>query len=136
MCCGLIYAQNAGNIRVGFSIFIADIRGLDFSKKMDFHPSQIPIAKVFDVNDEKKATQAAEEMVKMKFEDRKDGFKVLMPKEKKLAKRIGYTVITTVNVGLRSTKQNRSIRYWTYHEDDAHYAIVLVSSNVLEKLGL
>jgi len=102
---------------------------------MDFHPSQIPIAKVFDIKDEKTATQAAEEMVQMKFEDREDGFKVLMPKEKKLAKRIGYTVTTTVNFGLRKTKQERSIRYWTYHEDDEHYAIVLISANVLEKLG-
>ena len=102
---------------------------------MDFHPSQIPIAKVFDIKDEKTAAQAAEEMVEMKFEGREDGFKVLMPKEKKLAKRIGYTVTTTVNFGLRKTKQERSIRYWTYHEDDDHYAIVLISANVLEKLG-
>ena len=102
---------------------------------MDFHPSQIPIAKVFDIKDEKTAAQAAEEMVEMKFEDREDGFKVLMPKEKKLAKRIGYTVTTTVNFGLRKRKQERSIRYWTYHEDDDHYAIVLISANVLEKLG-
>ena len=103
---------------------------------MEFHPSQIPIAKVFDIKDEKSAAQAAEEMVEMKFEDREDGFKVLMPKEKKLAKRIGYTVTTTVNFGLRKTKQERNIRYWTFHEDDEHYAIVLVSANVLEKLGL
>ena len=103
---------------------------------MDFHPSQIPIAKVFHIKDEKSAAKAAEEMVEMKFEDREDGFKVIMPKEKKLAKRIGYTVTTTVNFGLRKTNQERSIRYWTYHEDDEHYAIVLVSANVLEKLGL
>ena len=103
---------------------------------MEFHPSQIPIAKVFDIKDEKSAAKAAEEMVEMKFDDREDGFKVLMPKEKKLAKRIGYTVTTTVNFGLRKTKQERNIRYWTFHEDDEHYAIVLVSANVLEKLGL
>ena len=102
---------------------------------MDFHPSQIPIAKIFDIKDEKTAAEAAEEMVEMKFEDREDGFKVLMPKEKKLAKRIGYTVTTTVNFGLRKTKQERNIRYWTFHEDDEHYAIVLISANVLEKLG-
>ena len=34
---------------------------------MDFHPSQIPIAKVFDLKDEKDATNAAHEMVKIGF---------------------------------------------------------------------
>lgn len=102
---------------------------------MEFHPSKIPIAKTFDVIDEKSASEAAEEMVKMGFSDRKDGFKVLMPKEKKIAKRIGYTVTTSINYGLRQTKQDRHIRYWTYHEDDDHYAIVLVSPTVLEELG-
>jgi len=102
---------------------------------MEFHPSQIPIAKTFDVKDEKAASAAAEEMVKMGFSDRNDGFKVLMPKEKKIAKRIGYTITTSVNYGLRQTKQDRQIRFWTYHEDDDHYAIVLVSPKVLEELG-
>ena len=102
---------------------------------MEFHPSQIPIAKTFDVIDEKAASEAAEEMVKMGFSNRKDGFKVLMPKEKKLAKRIGYTVTTNINYGLRKTKQERDIKYWTYHEDQEHYAIVLVSARVLEELG-
>ena len=102
---------------------------------MEFHPSMIPIAKTFDIIDEKAASEAAEEMVKMGFSNRKDGFKVLMPKEKKLAKRIGYTVTTSVNYGLRQTNQEREIRYWTYHEDQEHYAIVLVSARVLEELG-
>lgn len=103
---------------------------------MDFHPSQIPVAKTFDIRDEESAIKAAEEMVKLRFDNRQDGFKVLMPKEKKLAKRIGYTVTTTVNHGLRQTKQERNIRYWTYHEDDEHYAIVLINATVLENLGL
>lgn len=102
---------------------------------MEFHPSKIPIAKTFDVIDEKSASEAAEEMVKMGFSGRKDGFKVLMPKEKKIAKRIGYTVTTSVNYGLRQTRQDPQIRYWTYHEDEQHYAIVLVSPIVLEELG-
>jgi len=71
----------------------------------------------------------------MGFSDRKDGFKVLMPKEKKLAKRIGYTITTSVNYGLRQTNQEPEIRYWTYHEDEEHYAIVLISARVLEELG-
>jgi len=49
---------------------------------------------------------------------------------------IGFTITTGVNYGLRKTKQERNIRYWTFHEDDEHYAIVLISANVLEKLGL
>lgn len=102
---------------------------------MEFHPSLLPIAKIFDLKDEKDASDAAEEMVKLGFENRKDGFKVLMPKDSKLAKRIGYTVTTSVNYGLRHNNQERNIRYWTYHHDDDHYAIVLISSNVLEELG-
>ena len=102
---------------------------------MDFHPSQIPIAKTFDVKDEKGASEAAEEIVQMGFAQRKNGFKVLMPKEKKIAKRIGYTVTTSINYGLRQTNQEKDVRYWTYHEDEEHYAIVLVSPKVLEALG-
>ena len=103
---------------------------------MDFHPSQIPIAKVFEVRDEGEAAEAAEEMARMRFDGRSDGFKVLMPKEKKMAKRIGYAVTTTVNYALRRTKQERNIRYWTYHEDEGHYAIVLIGADVLEGLDL
>ena len=102
---------------------------------MEFHPSMLPIAKVFDLKDERDATEAAEDMVNLGFENRKDGFKVLIPKDSKLAKRIGYTVTTNVNYGLRHNNQERNIRYWTYHHDDEHYAIVLISSNVLEELG-
>ena len=102
---------------------------------MDFHPSKIPIAKTFDLRDEKDASDAAEEMVKMGFENIQQGYKVLMPKESKIAKRIGYIVTTSVNYGLRNTNQERNIRYWTYHHDDEHYAIVLISGSVLEKLG-
>ena len=103
---------------------------------MEFHPSQIPISKIFDIQDEKTASDAAEEMVRLGFENRKDGFKVLMPKEKKIAKRIGYTIVTGINYGLRQKKQKRNLRYWTYHQDEKHYAIVLVSADVLEQLDL
>lgn len=102
---------------------------------MDFHPSKIPIAKTFDLRDEKDASDAAEQMVKMGFKNKPEGYKVLMPKESKIAKRIGYIVTTSVNYGLRDTNQERNIRYWTYHHDDEHYAIVLISGSVLEKLG-
>ena len=102
---------------------------------MEFHPSELPIAKTFDVKDEKGASEAAEEMVKMGFSTREDGFKILMPKEKKLAKRIGYIVTTSVNFGLRKTNQDRNVRYWTYHQDKDHYAIVLIGAQAVEKLG-
>lgn len=102
---------------------------------MDFHPSQLPIAKNFEIKDVKEANDAVEEMIKMGFTDRKDGFKVLMPKEKSLARRIGYTVTTGLSYGLRKIGQERNVRYWTYHHDENHYAIVLISSKALESLG-
>ena len=102
---------------------------------MEFHPSKIPISKIFDVKDEKQATETAHDMVKMGFDNDDKGYKVLMSKEnEKTAKRIGYTVTTTVTYAMRKTNQERDIRYWTYHEDKDHYAIVLISSKVLEKL--
>ena len=102
---------------------------------MEFHPSKIPIAKTFDVKDEKAASEAADEMIKMGFSNQKTGFKVLMPKQSKIAKRIGYIVTTSINFGLRQTKQERDIRYWTFHHDNDHYAIVLISSKVFDELG-
>ncbi len=102
---------------------------------MEFHPSKIPIEKTFDAKDEKGASDVADEIVKMGFSNQKTGYKVLMPKETKTAKRIGYIVTTGINMGLRQTKQERDIRYWTYHHDNNHYAIVLISSRVFEELG-
>ncbi len=74
-------------------------------------------------------------MVNIGFEDKKEGFRVLMPKEKKLAKRIGYTITTGVTYGLRQKNQVRDVRYWTYHHDSEHYAIVLISNKAVEELG-
>jgi hypothetical protein len=102
---------------------------------MEFHPSQIPIVKTFDVKDEKDASDVVQEMVTHGFTKEKKGFRVLIPKEPKTAKRIGFTITTGVSYGLRQTKQERDIRYWTYHHDPEHYAIVLVGSRVLEELG-
>jgi len=96
---------------------------------------QIPILKLFNVNDEKEASAAADEMVKLGFLTEKKGFKVIMPKESRLAKRIGYIVTTTVTAGLGKTGQDRNIKYWTYHHDDEHYAIVLVNAQILDELG-
>ena len=103
---------------------------------MEFHPSKIPILKTFDVKDEKQASEIAHEMVMIGFDKEDKGFKILMPKENgRTAKRIGYTITTTVTYALRKTNQERDVRYWTYHEDKDNYAIVFVSSKVLEKLG-
>ncbi|MCV0399837.1 MAG: hypothetical protein K5785_07575 [Nitrosarchaeum sp.] len=102
---------------------------------MDFHPKDLPIAKTFDLRDERDASEAVDEMVKIGFENRKEGFRVLMPKEQKTAKRIGYTVTTGVTAGLRGKNEVRDIKYWTYHHDKEHYAIVLISNKVLTELG-
>jgi len=102
---------------------------------MEFHPSQIPISNTFDVKDEKDAEEAVEEMLRIGFANKKTGFKVLMPIDDKIAKRVGYIVTTSINYGLRKTKQERDLRYWTYHNDKDHYAIVLISSKVFDELG-
>ncbi|MEW6042748.1 MAG: hypothetical protein AB1608_00595 [Thermoproteota archaeon] len=103
---------------------------------MEFHPSQIPIVKTFVVKDEKAASESATEMVKLGFENQKGGYKVLMPKQEKLAKRIGFAITTEINYMLRQAKQERNLRYWTYHHDNENYAIVLISSRVFDELGL
>ncbi len=102
---------------------------------MDFHPKDLPVAKTFDLKDVKDANDAVEEMVKMGFSQRKEGFRVFMPKETKLAKRIGFTITTGVTAGLREKNEIRDVKYWTYHHDKEHYAIVLISNTALTELG-
>ncbi len=102
---------------------------------MEFHPKNLPISKTYDLKNEKDASMAVQDMVKLGFKNRKEGFKVLMPKESKLAKRIGYTVTTGVTKALRQTNEIRDIKYWTYHHDKDHYAIVLISNTSLTELG-
>ena len=102
----------------------------------EFHPRDLPVAKTYDLADETDANDAVADMVRMGFKDREQGFRVLMPKEAKLAKRIGYTVTTGVTHGLRQTGEERDVRYWTYHHDDTRYAIVLISNSALARLGL
>ncbi|MFM8659708.1 MAG: hypothetical protein ACKOCQ_07250 [Candidatus Nitrosotenuis sp.] len=103
---------------------------------MEFHPSQIPIIKTYDIKDVKAASESALDMMSTGFEGQKGGFKVIMPKEEKLAKRIGFTVTTELNFMLRKNNQERNLRYWTYHNDEKSYAIVLISGNVFDSLGL
>ena len=52
-----------------------------------------------------------------------------------IAKRIGYTVTTGITKGLREKNETRDVKYWTYHHDDEHFAIVLIDNSVLEELG-
>ena len=103
---------------------------------MDAHPRNVPVSKVFDLKDMADADEAVEEMVRTGFVGRKTGFRVLMPKEKRTAKRIGYRVTTGVSYGLRKKGDARDVRFWTYHYDADHYAIVLVDRAVAESLGL
>ena len=102
---------------------------------MDFHPKDLPISKTYDIENEKDVSKAVDEMVRIGFKDKKEGFKILMPKEAKIAKRIGYSITTGVTQGLRQKNEIRDVKYWTYHHDKEHYAIVLISSNVLTELG-
>jgi len=100
---------------------------------MEFHPKDLPISKTYDLKDEKEAIAAVEDMVNLGFKGKKEGYRVLMPKESKIAKRIGYSVTTGITTGLRQKNEDRDIKYWTYHHDDEHYAIVLIHrDNVLE----
>ncbi|MFB5619733.1 MAG: hypothetical protein ACE5RC_01180 [Nitrosopumilus sp.] len=100
---------------------------------MEFHPKDLPISKTYDLKDEKDASIAVEDMVKLGFKGKKEGYRVLMPKESKIAKRIGYSVTTGITTGLRQKNEDRDIKYWTYHHDDDHYAIVLIHrDNVLD----
>jgi hypothetical protein len=107
------------------------------SKKDAFEKSDIeslPISKVYDLKNENDAMKAVEDMVNLGFKDKKEGFKVLMPKETKLAKRIGYTITTGVVKGLGQKHEIRNVRHWTYHHDDEHYAIVLIHNSALKEL--
>jgi len=44
-------------------------------------------------------------------------------------------VTTGITTGLRQKKEDRDIKYWTYHHDNEHYAIVLIHRDNLEELG-
>jgi len=102
---------------------------------MEFHPSQIPVSKTFQIDDEYQATDIASDMVKLRFNAQTGAFRVLMTNDKKIAKKIGFTIMSELNFGLRKTNQERDIRYWIYTYDKEHYAMVLISSKVLQQLG-
>lgn len=82
-----------------------------------------------------KATEIAGQMVMMGFATQKGAFRVIMKKEQKIAKKIGFTIISELNLGLRKTKQERDVRYWIYSYTADQYAMVLISSKVMAELG-
>jgi len=102
---------------------------------MEFHPSQIPVSKTFQVADEYQAPDVASEMVKLGFNVQKGAFLVLMTNDKKVARKIGFTIMNELNFGLRKINQERDVRYWIYNYDKEHYAMVLISSKVFQELG-
>jgi len=102
---------------------------------MEFHPSQLPISQTFQIDDEGKASDITQQMIKMGFALQKGAFRIIMTKEKSTAKKIGFTILNELSLGLKKTKQERDIRYWIYNHDAEHYAMVLISSKVLSSLG-
>ena len=102
---------------------------------MEFHPSQLPVSKIFHVNSESQASEAATEMVKLGFATQKSAFRVLITMDKDIAKKIGFLIMSELNYGLRKTKQERDVMYWIYHDDESRYAMVLISSKVFHQLG-
>ena len=102
---------------------------------MQFHPSQIPISKTFQVDDEYKAPDIANEMARLGFTTQRGAFRVIMTKDKSVAKKIGFTIMNELNLQLRRTNQERDVQYWIYSYDTDNYAMVLISSKVLSDLG-
>lgn len=102
---------------------------------MEFHPSQLPVIQTFNIEDERKTSAIADQIVRMGFSTQKGAFKIIMTKEKKTAKKIGFTLVNEINIGLRKTKQERDVRYWIYSHDTDHFAMVLISSKVMQELG-
>jgi len=102
---------------------------------MEFHPSHLPVVYSFTIEDERESVDVASQMVKMGFSMQKGAFRVIMTKEQKVAKKIGFTIMNELNFGLRKTKQERDVRYWIYSHDKDHFAMVLISSKVMQELG-
>lgn len=101
---------------------------------MEIHPSQIPISRTFSVKDFSDVSKVLNELFVMDFK-KELGFKILIPKERKLAKRIGYTIVNELNKGLRMQKYSGNVKYFVYHHDPEHYAIILVSEEKLVNLN-
>ena len=99
---------------------------------MEIHPSKIPIRRSFDVKDQSEAWKIINEMLAMDFKEA--GCKILMPKEENLARKLGYTIVNELNRALRIQRYPHKIRYFVYHHDPEHYAIVITSEEALARL--
>ncbi|MFQ5941285.1 MAG: hypothetical protein ACE5KA_06280 [Nitrososphaerales archaeon] len=73
------------------------------------------------------------EILSMDF-NKESGFTILMPKKRDLGRKIGYTIVNELNKGLRLQGYLGKVRYFVYHYDPDHYAIILVSEEKLAKL--
>lgn len=101
--------------------------------QVQIHPSQVPISRTFEVKDYPEVWGVIEKMLDAAFSD-ETGFKILMPREKNLARRMGYTIVNELNKNLRIEGYRQKILYFVYHHDASHYAIVLVSEEALSRL--
>jgi hypothetical protein len=99
---------------------------------MEIHPSKIPVSKSFDVKDQSDAGKVINEMLAIDFKEA--GCRILMPKEQNLAKKLGYIIVNELNKGLRIQRYPHRMRYFVYHHDPEHYAIVIASEEALAKL--
>lgn len=101
---------------------------------MELHPSQIPVSRSYTVKSYEEALKALSEMLSNDF-TKENGYKLLMPKNKNLARRIGFTIVSELSRGLKVLGYSGNVRYFVYHHDSEHYAIVLVSEEKLSKLS-
>lgn len=101
---------------------------------MDIHPSRIPVGQSFDIKDYAEASKALDEMLSMDL--REGGLKILLPKDRELARRLGYRIVNELNRGLRMKQYRSNICYFVYHHDPEHYAVVIAAEEVLARLDL
>jgi len=72
-------------------------------------------------------------MLAVRF-SKETAFKILIPKDQNLARRLGYIIVNELNKGLRVRQYRHNMRYFVYHNDPEHYAIVIASEEVLAGL--
>lgn len=101
---------------------------------MEIHPSQVPISRIFDVKGLSDAFGVINEILKLDL-NKESGLRILMPKDQKVARRIGYTIVNELNKGLRMQRYVGNLKYFVYHYDSEHYAILLASEQFLSKLS-
>lgn len=99
---------------------------------MEMHPSRIPVGQLFDIKDFSDASKAMNEMLAVDLQ--KTGLKVLLPKEREVARRLGYMIVNELNRGFRNRRYKFGIKYFVYHHDPEHYAVVIAGEEVLAKL--